>query len=180
MALRQMPPLARRSHASAAATPGSTSTVMRNRGHVFNSADSEARSREHPDCCLGPRAWCSRLVASRCPDSDVKRCNSPVLRYSGRCSGCLHRCIRRPLKSICLHMLSTCASRYGLSAAEVRDVNKRIVERRIDVCDTPPLRDFLLGHQVNPLEDSKHLNADSSYLTFLELRLDELWQTSLH
>jgi hypothetical protein len=71
-------------------------------------------------------------------------------------------------------MLSPCASRYVLSAAEVCDVNKRIVERRIDVGDTPALRDFLLGHQANPLEVSKPLNADSSYLTFLELRLAEL------
>ncbi len=71
-------------------------------------------------------------------------------------------------------MLSPCASRYSLSAAEVGDVNKRIVERRIDVGDTPALRDFLLGHYMNPRADSEPLNADSSYLTFLELKLDEL------
>ena len=140
-----------RLYASAATATRSTGAVMGYGGHVFNSADSETRSREHPDGCLRSRAGRSRLVAPRCSDSDVKGCDSPVLRYSSRCSGCLHRSIRRSLKSVCLHMLSPRASRYGLSAAEVGDVNERIVERRVDVGDTPALRDFLLGHQVNPL-----------------------------
>ncbi len=141
-------------HASAAPTPRSTGTVMGYGRNVFNSADSEARSREHPDGCLRPWAGRSSLMASGGSDSDVEGCDSSVFGYSSCCAGCLHRRIRRPLKSICLHMLSSRASRDGLSAAKVGDVNKSIVERRIDVGDTPALRDFLLGHYVNPLDDS--------------------------
>jgi hypothetical protein len=156
-------------YASATATAGSSCTVMRDRCDILDSAYPETGSRQHSDCSLGAWAGGSRFVPARGSDSNMKRCDSPVLGYAG-CSGCgLHRCVRRPLEPICLHVLPSGATGNGFSAAEVSNVNEGIVERGIDVSYTPALRQFLL-RQLSHIQVIIRAGQPSSpYLTFLEL-----------
>lgn len=67
-------------------------------------------------------------------------------------------------------MLPSCASRDGLRAAEICDVDKGIVERRIDVSDTPALGSFLLRHLL-ALYSSGNATFDPLYLTYLRMEI---------
>jgi hypothetical protein len=56
-------------------------------------------------------------------------------------------------------MLASRASGYGLSAAQIRDVNQRVVKRGVDVGDTPPLNCLFLRHFSGPRKSLKEGNT---------------------
>ena len=115
------------------------STVMRNRSHVFNPADSETLTSQHSNCSLCTRTRSTRLMPAWRPNTNVETCDAFVLGNlrSGRC--CLHSSIWGPLQSIGLDMLASSATRYCLSASQIGNVNHRIVKAGIDVGDPPSI-----------------------------------------
>lgn len=67
-------------------------------------------------------------------------------------------------------MLPSRASRDSLRAAEIGDVDKSIVEGRIDVGDTPALWSFLLRHLL-ALDRFGDATFDPLYLTYLRVEI---------
>ena len=154
---------------SSSSSAWSSGSIMRNGCDVLDSADSESGSSQHSNCCLCSRSWCPCLVSTRRADSDVERSYSPVLCNSCGCGCSLHGCVRGALKSISFNVLATSTSGYCFSTTKVGDVNKSVVEGRIDVGYTPALWSFLLRHSLVP-DGFRHGTFDPLYLTYLRAR----------
>jgi hypothetical protein len=133
-------------HSSTAPAARASGSVMRDWCNVFYPSYSETRSSKHAYCRLRARTRRSSLVTSRSSHSDVERSYASIFGNSSSCSSRLHCGVWRPLKTVSLNVLSPCAAGYCFSATQIGDVNKGIVERGVDVCDTPALNHFLLRH----------------------------------
>lgn len=129
--------------ASSPASARSACSIMRNRGDIFDSADPESGSSQHPyrRLCAWPRR--SRPVAAGGSHSNVEGGNSSILRRPRSGTRRLHRRIRRTLKPVCLHVLPAGTSGDGLSPSKVSDVHQCVVERGVYVRDTPTLNTFV-------------------------------------
>ena len=66
-------------------------------------------------------------------------------------------------------MLASSAAGYCFGTAKVGDVNKSVVEGRINVGYTPALWSFLLRHALVP-DGFRHGTFDPLYLTYLRAR----------
>jgi len=66
-------------------------------------------------------------------------------------------------------MLTSGAAGYCFGTTKIGDVNKGVVEGRIDVGYTPALCGFLLRHLLVP-DDFRHGTFDPLYLTYLRTR----------
>jgi len=120
--------------------------VMWNRGDVLYSADPEPCSSKHAYCRLCSWSRGSCLVPARCSNSYVERRYSSILRDAGS-RGCgLHGCVGGSLQSICFNVLTSGTPRYRFCAAEIGNVYDGVVERRVDVSNSPSLDRFLLRH----------------------------------
>lgn len=135
---------------SASSATGSSGSIMGDRCNVLYSSDSETGARKHSNSGLCTRTGSSCLVPARSSDSNVQGCYSPILGNSCSCCCSLHRSIRRTLEAIGFHVLSSGTTGYSLCAAQISNMDQSIVERRVDVCDTPALDSFLLRHSSGP------------------------------
>ena len=129
--------------ASSSSAARSPCPVMRNGCDIFDPTDPETRSRQHSNRGLSARTGCSGSMSTRCPYSNVKSCDASVLRRPCRCTSRLHRRIWRTLKSICLNVLPAGASGNSLCSSKVSNVHQCVVERGVDVRDTPTFNAFL-------------------------------------
>ena len=120
--------LALLSHSSATPAARASCSIVGDRSDIFYPPDSEARTGEHSDRRLRTGTRRSRLVASRSPHSDVKRGYASIFCNSRSCCSSLHRCVGRTLQTVGLDMLASSASGYGLSAAQIGDVNQCVVK----------------------------------------------------
>jgi len=66
-------------------------------------------------------------------------------------------------------MLASCTAGYCFGTAKVGDVNKSVVEGRVDVGYTPALCSFLLRHALVP-DGFSDGTFDPLYLTYLRAR----------
>jgi hypothetical protein len=116
---------------------------MRNGCDIFDPTDPETCSRQHSNRGLSTRTGRSGSMSARRPYSNVKSCDASVLCRPCRCTSRLHRRIWRTLKSICFDVLSTGASGNSLCSSKVSNMHQCVVERGVDVRDTPTFNAFL-------------------------------------
>ena len=107
-------------------------------------------------------------MATRSPDANMERSDPLVLgNFRSSCGG-LHSCIRGPLKTVSLDMLTTSASGNSLSTSQIGDVNHRIVEAGVDVRDSPMVDllglVYLLRHDTNYPEEPGSYQANLNHL----------------
>jgi hypothetical protein len=128
---------------SSSSAAGSSRSVVWNGCDVFNPADPETCSRQHSNC--GLRAWtgCSSSMSARGSHSDVKSSDTSILRCPCSRSRRLHCCVWGALQSVCLNVLPTGTSGDSLCSSKVCDMHQCVVERGVNVSDTPALNSFL-------------------------------------
>ncbi|CAH0368127.1 unnamed protein product, partial [Pelagomonas calceolata] len=124
-----------RLEAATAATALAARRVGRDRRHVLDAADLEARARERAQRRLGAGARRLRLVAARRADLDVQRRHAELLAAHGDVLRGKHGRVGRRLVAVGLDLHAARHADEGLTARQISDVHERVVERREDVRD---------------------------------------------
>src|SRR5919109_229168 len=129
----------KRLDATTASATRPTGPIMRDRSHIFNSANAKTVTCQHTDRGLSTGTRGPSFVASRRTDTNMERSDPLVLRdLSGSGRG-LHRSIRGPLQTVRFDVLTSRAPRDCLSTRQVRDVDHCVIEAGIDVGDSPAI-----------------------------------------
>merc|ERR1719247_410848 len=126
---------ARRSEAATTAAGLAARAVSRDRRHVLDAAGLDAGTRDRAESRL--RTW-SRALRLRAADStelDVNAADVQLLEARRNILRRQHRCVRRRLVTISLHLHAAGDANKSLAAGKVRNVDERVVERREDVAD---------------------------------------------
>ena len=124
-----------RLEAATAATALAARRVGRDRRHVLDAADLEARARERAQRRLGAGARRLRLVAARRADLDVQRRHAELLAAHGYVLRGKHGRVGRRLVAVGLDFHAARHADERFTARQISDVHERVVERREDVRD---------------------------------------------